>query len=95
MCSRLAATRSSLVNLRLAEALGSACESALNGWADLPVDAQSWLIGAMRYFAQSADAEPDFASAIGFEDDAEILNACLCFAGLKELCVTPEDFDDV
>lgn len=41
------------------------------------------------------DDEPDFTSPIGFEDDTEVLNACLRLAQLGALCLHPEDYDDV
>ena len=37
---------------------------------------RSWLGGAVLYFTTSHDVEPDFISPIGFEDDAEVVNAC-------------------
>ncbi len=45
-------------------------------------------------FADSRDNEHDFSSAIGFEDDAEVLNACLKHAGRTSMCITIEDFDN-
>ena len=41
----------------------------------------------------SEDDESDHLSPIGFEDDAEVLNACLRFANLPELCLKTEDYD--
>ena len=32
---------------------------------------------------------------IAVDDDAEVLNACLRFAGYDDLCVNPEAYDDV
>ena len=54
---------------------------------------QFWLRAAIYYFAHDDD-EPDFSSPIGFEDDAEVLNACLRLAGRDDLCLKPEDYDD-
>lgn len=54
---------------------------------------RAWLAGAILYFAQSNDGEPDLTSPIGFEDDTEVLNACLRFAHLEALCLNPEDYD--
>jgi hypothetical protein len=47
------------------------------------------------YFASCDDDEPDLSSPIGFEDDTEILNACLRFASLDDLCLKVEDYDSV
>lgn len=82
-----------LVNLRLAEAIHGAIDRVAERWEQIPLNARYWLGGAFRYFAKCHDDEPDFSSPIGFEDDAEVLNACLRFAGLKELCLRVEDFD--
>ena len=84
-----------LVNLRLATAIRDVIEHVLSAWDNLPPAARIWLAGAMLYFAKSNDDEPDFTSPIGFEDDAEILNACLRLAHLGALCLHPEDYDDV
>ena len=84
-----------LVNLRLATAIRDVIEQVLSGWEDLTPVARTWLAGAMLYFAKCNDDEPDFTSPIGFEDDAEVLNACLRLAQLDALCLHPEDYDDV
>ena len=82
------------VNLRLATALCDAIRNIALAWETLPPGARNWLAGAILYFASSDDEEPDFASPIGFEDDVEVLNACLRFAHLDRLCLNPEDYDD-
>ena len=35
--------------------------------------------------------EDDHESPIGFDDDAEVINACLRMAGRDDLCVDPEE----
>ena len=87
--------RNPLVNLRLATAIGEVMAQVLCGWEALAPAVRTWLAGAMLYFAQSDDDEPDFTSPIGFEDDVEVLNACLRLAQLEALCLHPEDYDDV
>ena len=84
-----------LVNVRLAEALEDSIARVMADWQTLPAIARPWLEGAVLYFVMSADSEPDFSSAIGFEDDAHVWNACLKLARRDDLCVRPEDFDDV
>jgi hypothetical protein len=84
-----------MINLRLARALGNAINKVLDSWDSLENPKRYWLAGAFLYFSKGDDDEPDFASPIGFEDDAEILNACLIYAGLDELCVNPEDYDEI
>ena len=39
----------------------------------------------MYYFALDKDDHPDFASVHGFDDDVEVANVCLSFAGREDL----------
>lgn len=87
-------TENRLVNIRLATAIVDVLSVLSQQWSTLPVNSLYWLRGAFQYFAKSDDDEPDFRSPIGFEDDAEILNACLRFAGRDDLCLNIEDYDD-
>ena len=92
--TRRAYTKNPLINLPLAEAIAGTIKSLVDDWDKVPQHACSWCKGMMRYFVSSDDEEPDFASPIGFDDDAEVLNACLRLAGREDLCVNPEDYDD-
>jgi len=83
------------VNYRLAKAIFNCFRTVIEHWNTLPNFSYPWLRGMMRYFFLSSDLESDFSSPIGFEDDAEIVNACLRLAGREDLCINPEDFDDV
>jgi len=91
---RAAHISNSIINVRLAEAICGVISTVVADWESLPMPAQSWLRAAIYYFANCDDDQPDFTSPIGFEDDAEVLNACLCFAGRKDLCLRTEDYDD-
>jgi len=92
--ARAAAERDPLINVALAKAIVGVLEDVTGHWEELPVQSRSWLRGAMGYFTSGADEESDFGSPIGFEDDAEILNACLRHAERDDLCLNPEDYDD-
>ncbi len=92
---RAAHHQNTLVNLRLAEAICDVIKVVIGEWAVVPASAQPWLRGAIAYFAHQSDEQPDLASPIGFEDDAEVLNACLRLAGRDDLCLKPEEFDGV
>lgn len=92
--ARRAHAGSRLVNVRFAEAIRDAFRCVAGDWDRIPVQGRYWLLGAMRYFVSCDDDEPDFQSAIGFEDDAEVLNACLRMSGRPDLCLTAEDYDD-
>jgi hypothetical protein len=81
--------------LKLAEAIFNTMKAIVERLEMLPDHAHPWLRGMMTYFTLTPDLESDFASPIGFDDDVQIMNACLSHAGLEDLCLNPEDFDDV
>ena len=83
----------SLVNVRLAQAIGDIITTVTGDWDKLPAAPRNWLAAAILYFAKSQDDIPDFTSPIGFDDDVEVLNACLRFANRPELCLKPKDYD--
>lgn len=91
---RIAHSKNRIVNVRLAEAISVRLVELLQQWSDLPVDHKYWLGGAILYFLETGDHEHDFHSSIGFEDDAEVLNACLALTNRNSLCIKIEDFDD-
>ena len=80
------------VNDKLADAIASSIEQVAQGWNQMDDSAKFWLVGAIKYFVDSDDDAADFKSPIGFEDDVEILNACLIFARLDHLCINVEDY---
>jgi uncharacterized membrane protein YkvA (DUF1232 family) len=92
---RQAHDQNPFVNRRLAEAMVDVCKTVVGRWNELPGPAKPWLKGMIGYFALSTDLESDLTSPIGFDDDVAIMNACLRLAGLDDLCLDPEDFDDV
>jgi uncharacterized membrane protein YkvA (DUF1232 family) len=92
--TRAAHARNRMINVRLASAIVNVLGGVVGTWDTINGKAGWWLRGAMYYFAISDDDEPDFQSPIGFEDDAEILNACLRFAGRDDLCLNVQDYDD-
>ena len=81
------------VNVALAYAIHNVICKVFNQWSDIDAAAQYWLKGAVAYFIFDNDEVNDFGSPIGLEDDVEVLNACLDFAGLYELSLNPEDYD--
>ena len=83
------------VNYNLAKAIYTTLQTISDQWASLPTHSRPWIKGMMRYFTLTADLESDFTSPIGFDDDVEIMNACLRLAGRDDLCLNPEDFDYV
>ena len=81
-----------MVNVPLATLIGERLKAALAQWDSLNDPQQFWLLGAIGYFVASDDEEDDFRSPIGFEDDAEVFNACIRFADHEQLVVTKEEF---
>lgn len=92
--TRTAHSANRLINIRLAAAIVAVLEELVGNWNAMDANQIWWLRGAMHYFAISNDDEPDFQSPLGFEDDAEILNACLKFVGRNDLCLNAEDYDN-
>lgn len=92
--TRIAHSRNRIVNFRLANAIVEVTSQLVSEWSSFTKEHRYWLGGAILYFADSRDNEHDFTSAIGFEDDAEVLNACLVLAGRTSLCIKIEDFDN-
>jgi len=87
--------KNSIVNVRLAGAIVSSIHAVCGDWDNIPDAAKSWCKGMIQYFVKTDDDEDDFESPIGFDDDADVLNACLKFAGRPDLCVDPEEYDDL
>lgn len=93
--AREAAEQNCMVNVAMAEGLLKVIVRLVDDWSRIPPHAEQWCKGMIRYFTISDDDEDDFSSPIGFDDDAEVINACLRLAGRSDLCINPEDFDDV
>ncbi len=87
--------QNALINVRLARAICDRFETISGRWEELTPIARFWLGGAVHYFVMSQDEESDHASPLGFEDDAEVLNACLRLADLPVLCLNIQDYDHV
>lgn len=87
------AARSLDVNVRLARAIFSVFEETLRLWMSVPPAARPYLCAAMRYFASFQDEMNDFDSSLGFEDDVEVLNACLSLAGMSDYALDPAHYD--
>lgn len=76
-----------IIDFETAEKLSKAFLGIEEKWEELTDDAKDNLKGAMYYFAISEDDEPDFSSFTGFDDDVEVINACLKFAKLDNLLI--------
>ncbi len=77
------------VDESLAETICHVLDRVVTEWDSFSPVQQSWLRGAMQYFAKSNDAQHDYSRG-GFDDDLEVLNACLHFAGRGQWVVNIE-----
>lgn len=91
---RSVAEENPFINTRLAEGIADRFHAVVLRWDRIPDHAEAWMKAAMAYFADTFDEVPDLSSPIGFEDDCEVLNACLRFAERDDLCLDPADFDE-
>ena len=92
---RRAAKNNPFLNVRLAEALCDRLHAVATHWQRMPAEARPWLKGAIAYFAATLDDVPDLESPIGFDDDCEVLNACLALAGRPDLQLDPAVYDEL
>jgi uncharacterized membrane protein YkvA (DUF1232 family) len=82
-----------LINIRLAGAVMAVCRELVQVWPSLPKEARPWLCAAIRYFGNPNDEMNDLNSFMGFEDDCDVLNACLRIAGREDLLIFPDEYD--
>ncbi|MEZ4321744.1 MAG: hypothetical protein R3F61_29990 [Myxococcota bacterium] len=82
--AREAAAAGGPVDLKLAERLGKACLALLADF-DRPIAEQRLIQAACHYFVDSDDEEGDFASMVGLEDDAHVMNYVLAQVGRDDL----------
>lgn len=80
--ARARAAADPFVDLDRAEQVAAACLALLDAWPRLDDDGRSWLAAACLYFADTDDAEDDFTSLVGFDDDAEVVNHVAARLGL-------------
>ncbi|MCP4752416.1 MAG: hypothetical protein GY866_16100 [Proteobacteria bacterium] len=92
--AREAARTNGMVNVRLAEAIVQVFRRIVADWETIPDNAKKWCLGMVCYFSLGEDEIDDFESPIGFEDDAEVVNACLKIAGREELSINIEDYGE-
>jgi hypothetical protein len=92
---KLAYENNSIVNVKLASAIVSSIHSVCAEWENIPDTAKPWCKGMIQYFTEQDDDENDLESPIGFDDDADVMNSCLKFAGRSDLCIDPEEYDDL
>ena len=78
---------SPIIDFESAEKLAAVFKTLEEKWPTLNEKIQDNFKAAMYYFAISEDEEDDFTSFTGFDDDVEILNACLKYAEIDDLII--------
>ena len=81
---RQAAVRDPFLDLHAAEQVASTLERLLDEWPEEP-SCRRHIQSACLYFASDDDAEPDFDSPVGFDDDVEAVNLVLELLGRTDL----------
>ncbi len=61
------------LDLQLAGRLAQACVALLAEWPRLEPPERALAVGAVRYYVDQHDADDDFGSSVGFEDDRRVL----------------------
>ncbi len=84
-------TRREFVDVQLAERLGTTARGLVSLLGPNTSEEHAKLIrAAVRYFFLETDAESDLNSVVGFDDDADVLNAVARFLGRNDLVVEVE-----
>lgn len=75
--SQLAASGSSTVDTETAERIGAALTDLLGSGEPFDAEERALIRGAVEYFVLAEDASADLDDALGFDDDARVLNSVL------------------
>jgi len=75
------------LDLCLAEKIADTLTKILGDNSNLPEDKLKLVVGAARYFVRVQDAQGDFDSILGFDDDVTVLNYVLKEIGRDDLKV--------
>jgi len=82
---RQALHQNEFVDVTLAEQIAAVSHQLLNDYARCSEAQRSLIVGAVRYFAKNQDADTDFSSLLGFDDDVQVLNFVLVALGRNDL----------
>jgi uncharacterized membrane protein YkvA (DUF1232 family) len=82
-----AGRRNDFVDLELGERVAGSCRALVDGWAGYAPEQRQLVAAAVGYFATQHDADDDFSSPIGFEDDAAVVSAVAVALGRPDLAV--------
>ena len=81
----LALKANEFLDVNIATKIADILKSLLNEFDKYPKQKQRLIVGAARYFIKSNDAQADFESLLGFDDDIEVLNYVLVELGCSDM----------
>lgn len=84
---RQARQRNEFLDLAAAETIAAGLQSLLEAYPGCPPPQRALIVGAVRYFARSDDAEGDLISVLGFDDDKTVFNYVAGAIGRPDLKV--------
>lgn len=88
---RAALGSNEFINVELGQKIWQRCHDLVSHYADLDSEGRAAVVGAVRYFVESEDAEDDLDSVIGLDDDAEVVNYVIQQTGLDIPLIVLED----
>jgi len=74
---REALRQNEFIDNALVENIAQILSQLIRELANYPENKRRLIVGAARYFLRSQDAQADFSSILGFDDDAAVLNYVL------------------
>ncbi|MCP4406693.1 MAG: hypothetical protein GY807_02840 [Gammaproteobacteria bacterium] len=84
---RTALQKNEFLDITLAEAIAESLLAVLANYGQYSTEQQALIVGAVEYFIDDKDVEPDTTSVLGLDDDAEVLNYVLHSIGRADLRV--------
>ena len=77
------------IDIDVAEDIARVCLALLALYESLEEELRAAVVGAVRYFASQDDAENDFESVIGFDDDVRVINYVIELIGADIAQILP------
>jgi len=65
------------IDIKSASVLADVCHYLISQFDNFSVNEKKYVVAAIYYFVESDDAEHDFESLVGFEDDIKVMNYVL------------------
>ena len=85
-----ALSKNEFVDTTLSHTLADGLCALLADWNSMTPIQRATVEAAVAYYALNEDAEEDLDSVIGFEDDAQVFNACARYLGRPDLQIVLE-----